>query len=189
MIIKDFKKSATVKGVLIWVFVVLILGSCIALTLPRNIEEDKVAQNNTAATTTIISTTQVKTTVKQAKTKQQTTKTITTKQYIPTSEHTTQAQTEPECLYSASYFRNQGVLYYNNWTWKYYSEKVLPGEGLNIPGRHSDSNGYICDENNYICLASAVLSKGTVVKTPLGKYGKVYDDGCSSDVLDVYVNW
>ena len=92
-------------------------------------------------------------------------------------------------LYSASYFMNMGVIYWNGWRWTWYSERVLPGGGLNIPGRHADSNGYICDSNDYICLSSSSLSKGTIIATPFGKSGKVYDTGCASDVIDVYVNW
>ena len=84
---------------------------------------------------------------------------------------------------------NMGVIYWNGWRWTWYSEKVLPGGGLNIPGRHADSSGYICDDNDYICLSSSSLSKGTVITTPFGKSGKVYDSGCASDTIDVYVNW
>jgi len=91
--------------------------------------------------------------------------------------------------YTPSQFRSMGVLNYGGWRWTYYSEKVLPGGGLKIPGRHADSNGYICDSNDYICLASGKLSKGSIVGTPLGKWGKVYDSGCAPNTLDVYVNW
>lgn len=90
---------------------------------------------------------------------------------------------------SASGFRRSGVIRWNGWRWTWYSSRVLPGGGLNIPGRHTDSNGYICDNNGYICLASGRLRKGTVVRTPFGKYGKVYDSGCAANTLDVYVNW
>ena len=92
-------------------------------------------------------------------------------------------------LYSASEFMNTGVIHWNGWKWTWYSEKVLAGEGLNIPNRYTDSNGYVCDSDGYICLASSVLSKGTVIPTPFGKDGKVYDSGCASDVVDVYVGW
>lgn len=94
-----------------------------------------------------------------------------------------------EQLYSASSFRSRGVLHWGSYKWTWYSEKVLSGGGLNIPGRHADNNGYICDGNNYICLASSTLPKGTIVNTPLGKQGKVYDSGCAAGVIDVYVNW
>lgn len=45
------------------------------------------------------------------------------------------------------------------------------------------------DKNGYICLASSSLKKGTVVKTPFGAKGKVYDCGCARGTLDVYTNW
>ncbi len=104
---------------------------------------------------------------------------------------TTTTTTKPTntALYSASKFRSAGIVYYNNYRWTWYSEKVLPGNGLNIPNRHVDGSGYVCDENNYICLAASSLSKGTVVDTPFGKKGKVYDDGCAAGTLDVYVSW
>lgn len=92
-------------------------------------------------------------------------------------------------LYSASQFRNMGVIYWGNWKWTYYSENILPGYGLSIPGRHNDENGYICDENDYICLASSSLSKGVVIDTPFGKQGKIYDCGCAYDTIDVYTSW
>ncbi len=92
-------------------------------------------------------------------------------------------------LYSPSYFRRAGVIKWNGWKWTWYSQKVLPGKGLKIPGRHVDSNGYVCDKNGYICLASTSRPKGTIVSTPFGKKGKVYDSGCAKGVMDVYVNW
>jgi len=100
---------------------------------------------------------------------------------------------EPEesfdAIYSASYFRRMGVIDWNGWRWTWYSQRVLPGGGLNIPGRHVDDNGYVCDGDGYICLASSTLSKGCVVSTPFGKQGKIYDSGCDAGTLDTYVNW
>ena len=91
--------------------------------------------------------------------------------------------------YSSSQFKNMGVIYWGGWKWTWYSQKVLPGGGLHIPGRHVDENGYICDSEGYICLASSSLAKGTVINTPFGKAGKVYDSGCAADTLDVYTNF
>lgn len=105
------------------------------------------------------------------------------------SETTEELQECSETMYSASDFQVAGVIYWGEWKWTYYSEKVLPGHGLDIPGRHTDSNGYVCDEDGYICVASSVLSYGTVIETPFGKNGKVYDSGCASNVIDVYVSW
>ena len=107
---------------------------------------------------------------------------------IHTSE-THETEQQSSALYSASQFMQLGVISWNGWRWTWYSERVLPGGGLNIPGRHADSSGYICDGNDYICLSSSSLSKGTVIATPFGKSGKVYDTSCASDTIDVYVNW
>lgn len=93
------------------------------------------------------------------------------------------ADYEPYELY------NQGRLYWGNYEYTWYSERVLPGYGLAIDGRHTDSDGFVCDEDGYICVASGSLSKGTVVDTPFGRQGKVYDCGCPANVLDCYVNW
>lgn len=93
-------------------------------------------------------------------------------------------------LYEPSDFSWMGVLNWGGYRWTYYSQRVLPGGGLNIPGRHVDGDGYVCDENGYICLASDSLAWGTVVDTPLGKPGCVYDCGPGApDILDVYVDW
>ena len=82
-----------------------------------------------------------------------------------------------------------GLIDWGGWTWSWYSEYVLPGAGLNIPGRHS-SGGYVRDSDGYICLASDVLDYGTVIATPFGSYGKVYDCGVGhDDWIDVYVSW
>ncbi len=91
--------------------------------------------------------------------------------------------------YTSAEFLYHGVVNWGGWRWTWYSQNVLPGGGLDIPGRHVDENGYICDENGFICLASGSLDKGTVVETPFGKKGKVYDCGCAADTLDVYTNF
>lgn len=91
--------------------------------------------------------------------------------------------------YSARYFKRMGVIRWNGWRWTWYSQRVLPGGGLRIPGRHVDKNGYVCDKKGYICLASSKLKRGKVVKTPFGKKGKVYDSGCAKNILDVYTDW
>lgn len=94
-----------------------------------------------------------------------------------------------EVLYTPNQLKTLGVIYWGGWRWTWYSQKVLPGGGLNIPGRHVDKNDYICDKDDYICLASSKLAKGTIVSTPFGKMGKIYDSGCAPDTLDVYVNF
>ena len=91
--------------------------------------------------------------------------------------------------YSSRYFKSMGVVHYGGKRWTWYSQRVLPGGGLNIPGRHLDDNGYVCDKNNYICLASNDLQKGTIINTPFGKQGKIYDCGCELGTIDTYVGW
>lgn len=125
-------------------------------------------------------------------TKKTTTKTTTKAATKITTKTTTKATTKSsssKALYTASQFKKAGVVYWNGYRWTWYSQRVLPGTGLKIPGRHVDENGYVCDSNNYICLASSTLSKGTVVSTPFGKAGKVYDSGCAAGTLDVYTNF
>lgn len=95
----------------------------------------------------------------------------------------TDATYEPYDLY------NQGRLYYGDYQYTWYSERVLPGYGLTIDGRHTDADGFVCDGDGYICVAASSLNKGTVVDTPFGRQGKVYDGGCDWGTIDVYVNW
>lgn len=104
-------------------------------------------------------------------------------------EATRTAEVAAEAYYSPEYFCNMGLINWGGWTWSWYSELVLPGGGLDIPGRHT-SGGYVMDGDGYICLASDVLDYGTVVATPFGSYGKVYDCGVGNDNwIDVYVSW
>lgn len=92
-------------------------------------------------------------------------------------------------VYSAAYFRQMGEIYWGGWRWTWYSERVLPGSGLHIPGRHTDGDGYVRDVDGYICVATDALDHGTVIETPFGGYGKVYDCGCGYETIDVYVGW
>lgn len=91
--------------------------------------------------------------------------------------------------YDPADFIWMGVIYWGGYKWTYYSQRVLPGGGLNIPGRYVDEDGFVCDQDGYICLASSDHEKGSVILTPFGKYGKVYDCGCASGTLDCYCDW
>lgn len=88
--------------------------------------------------------------------------------------------------YSGSYydFLRDGVVYYNGNKYTYYSQSVLPGGGLNIPGRHVDG-GFVRDGDGYICVANDAPI-GTIVFTPWGD-AKIYDRGTSGNHYDVYV--
>lgn len=94
-------------------------------------------------------------------------------------------------LYSPDEFQNSGVISWGGYNWTYYSELVLLGDGLNIPGRHTTEDGYVCDGDGYIVLAAdlSMLPRYSIVDTPFGREGKVYDTGCAYGVLDVYVRW
>lgn len=83
---------------------------------------------------------------------------------------------------------SKGRIWYNGHTETYYSQEVLPGGGLAIPGRHIASDGTIRDADGYIVLASDDYPRGTVVETSLGA-GKVYDTGSGSGNIDLYTDW
>lgn len=86
--------------------------------------------------------------------------------------------------------KSKGAIYFEGHKETYYSQRVLKGSSLNIPGRHVANDGTIRDGSGYIAVAanSSYLSKGTVVKTSLGP-GKVYDSGCASGIIDIYTDW
>lgn len=94
--------------------------------------------------------------------------------------------------HTAKSFRRMGIVKYGNYTYTFYSEKVLPGGGLKIPNRHVeyiDGLGFVCDKDGYIVVASDDLKKGIVVNTPVGRKGKIYDCGSGKGNLDLYVSW
>ena len=61
----------------------------------------------------------------------------------------------------------------------------MPGGGLRIPGRHVNASGYVADKDGYIVLANDA-PKGTIIPTPFGYMGKVYDRGTYGNHFDVY---
>ena len=85
---------------------------------------------------------------------------------------------------------SKGAQYYNGHRETYYSEKVLPGTSLNIPGRHVAADGTIRDGNGFICVAAdpGYMGRGSVLITSLGP-AKVYDTGCAYGTIDIYVSW
>lgn len=93
---------------------------------------------------------------------------------------------------SASDFQYQGVIEDNGRVYTWYSERVLPGEGLtelNSNGRTVNENGYVVDGEGYIAVASpyGVDEIGTIIETPFG-LAKVYDT-CENDSYDLYTSW
>ena len=92
---------------------------------------------------------------------------------------------------TAEEFRNYGIVNYNGECFTYYSELVLPGGGLDIPGRYTDWDGYVCDEEGYVVLATPneyTHPRGSIIELPTGRMGKFYDF-CPEGNIDVYVGW
>lgn len=84
----------------------------------------------------------------------------------------------------------KGVVYYNGHKECYYTQTLLPGKGLYLPGRHVAEDGTIRDGDGYICVAANLkfLPRYTKVMTSLGP-GKVYDTGCVYGTVDIYTDW
>lgn len=112
---------------------------------------------------------------------------------------------KPTAVYGAPYVTHRGYkinangltpskgrISFGGHTETYYSQRVLPGGGLSIPGRHVASDGTIRDSSGYICVAkgtgSTDVPKGTTLMTSLGA-AKVYDSGAGTNNFDLYVDW
>ena len=93
-------------------------------------------------------------------------------------------------IYTKEEFIHQGVINWNGWNWTYYLLSMFPGStSTPVQGKHVNEDQFVCDEDGYIILASVDLPPYTVVETPFGYMGKVYDTGCPSGVLDVYTDF
>ena len=96
-------------------------------------------------------------------------------------------------LYTRKQFKRRGRIRWRGWSWTWYTQRILPGRGLKIPGRHVDKQGFVCDKDGYIVLASSIgyKKKHKILPTPFGKYGKVYDTNGTWNYgwRDVYTNW
>lgn len=88
--------------------------------------------------------------------------------------------------YTLEEFMFTGSVNWGGHKFTFYSQQVLPGSGLQIPGRHVNEGGYVSDEDGYIVLAGDA-PKGTVYETPFGYEGKIYDRGTVGNHLDVYI--
>ena len=84
----------------------------------------------------------------------------------------------------------KGVVKFNGHKECYYTQTLLPGKGLYLPGRHVAEDGTIRDGDGYICVAANLkfLPRYTKVMTSLGP-GKVYDTGCAYGTVDIYTDW
>lgn len=93
---------------------------------------------------------------------------------------------DSEALYTLQQFMFHGVVNWGGYKFTFYSQQVLPGGGLQIPGRHVSDGGYVTDADGFIVLAGSA-PKGTVYATPFGAPGKIYDRGTHGNHLDVYI--
>ena len=93
-------------------------------------------------------------------------------------------------VYEADELRTQGVIYDGDFRYTWYSQRVLPGGGLAIDGRHVSGEGYVVDADERIVVASSDLPRGTVLDVPFGS-GKavVLDTGCACGTIDVYTDF
>lgn len=83
--------------------------------------------------------------------------------------------------------RSAGIVNWGGYRFTWYSQNVLPGGGLSIPGRHVNGSGFVCDGDGYIVAATA-MGRGTVGNSPWGQW-KSYDTGVSGNTVDLYTNW
>ena len=66
-------------------------------------------------------------------------------------------------LYSLSTFKYRGVINWSGMKFTWYSQRVLPGKGLNIPGRHVNKDGYAVGVNERCFIVQkSILGKGNV---------------------------
>ena len=185
---RDKRETLTVIIVLLLIGIIGVLG----MLGSKYIGQTEESAETTASTTepVTVTTTEATTETTTETTKETTTETTTeTTGYVP-SPHLPESATTEDGYISPAWFKQMGRIYGNGYWFTWYSEKVLPGRGLTIPGRHSDGY-YVRDEDEYIVLASPDLEKipkGTVMETPLG-WGKVYDHNPKDYSIDVYTSF
>ena len=93
-------------------------------------------------------------------------------------------------VYTIQEFQYLGIIEWNNWRWTYYLMSEFPGStSTPVQGRYVNEDQFVCDGDGYVILASVDLPPYTIVETPFGYMGKVYDTGCPSGVLDVYTDF
>lgn len=97
-----------------------------------------------------------------------------------------QSQQQYASGYSGGSFAAQGVICWNGIRYTYYSSRVL--YHYRTPEWTAGADGIYRDSSGYVVVASNDYGQGSVVPTPFGS-GKVYDCGCPSGTIDVYVNF
>ena len=92
----------------------------------------------------------------------------------------------PQSLYTLAHLKQKGVIIWNGYRFTYYSQSVLPGNKLNIPGRHVNEAGFVADGSGNIVIAYGGR-RGEVIPTPFGYWGKIYDYCETPGTYDCYV--
>ena len=101
-----------------------------------------------------------------------------------------EVQIKTQKIFSKEEFQYAGIINWGGWQWTYYLMSQFPGlTSTPVEGRYVNEDGFVCDGDGYIILASVDLPPYTIVQTPFGYVGKVYDTGCPHGILDVYTNW
>lgn len=96
-------------------------------------------------------------------------------------------ETPQQSSYSGSSFKRDGVWYYGGFKYTWYSSNVL--HHYRTSEWTPDSQDVYRDSDGYAVVASEDYPFGSVISdTPFGA-AKVYDCGCPSGVIDVYVNF
>ena len=184
---------------------VFLIVCCGALTFSDFIAAERVRAKDDEMTVVTSETTvkEEETTKVVSKKKETTTKVVATTEVTTVERTTAKPKPKPKPkpsydinanidgkYYSLSEFRYDGEYYDSSgyrYTW--YPETRRPGKGLNIPGRYTNSEGYVCDGNGRICIASDDFPYGTIIKIPFGSgIGVVYDNGSGYGTLDIYVH-
>lgn len=88
---------------------------------------------------------------------------------------------------AASKLKSSGVLTDGTYRYTWYSSNVL--HHCRTAEWNAFADGMYRDTEGYIVVASSYYANGTVLNTSLLGPCKVYDSGCASGTLDVYVNW
>lgn len=101
---------------------------------------------------------------------------------------TTEASTTAEKTLQE--FMNEGRVKWQGKEYTYYSIQEFPEQAVaapgGVPGKWFDG-GYMKDKDGYLVLASD-KDFGTIVDTPFGAKGKVYDRGVSGNHYDVFID-
>ncbi len=88
--------------------------------------------------------------------------------------------------FTGKQFRRIGVIQRNGWKYTWYSSKKR--YHYMTPKWHLDENGVYRDKDEYVVVACTSVKKGSKVPTIFGT-GKVYDNGCAKDKIDIYTNY